>query len=236
MARADRTFVTAIGVSLAVVFGVAAAQAALPGGTASVSAVPATTSISLQAAGALPPLPQATAKDGLIATVQSTDQAFTSGEPFAFTITYRNVSTKAFRLPDRPDGPGLWLLHFEDLTTHLMYTGGSALPEGPPIPGQPSAAIQPGADLTTKVVFEDYGFVEETLDFISFEHAKLLLAMAAQGAMQVHPNDYMPTLHAGVYSVRVDIRFPRKENAGADPTPLWKHDDIVTNAIEVRVK
>ena len=88
-------------------------------------------------------------KDGLSVVIVPTKRVFAVWEPLSFSVTYRNVSKHAFRLPDQPGFYNYWQMNLtkasKDESKETTYTGRSslpmglpAMPQGPPRPWSPA--------------------------------------------------------------------------------------------------
>ena len=129
-------------------------------------------------------------KDGLSVVIVPTKRVFAVWEPLRFSVTYRNVSKHAFRLPDQPGYYNYWQMNLtkasKDKGKETTYTGRTSLPMGLAMPQQPSAALQPGKTFTVEAKLDSYTYSEGTWN----------RAAASK------------ELPLGKYKVSFDIRFP----------------------------
>jgi hypothetical protein len=70
--------------------------------------------------------------NGLEILVRPARPSFATDEPIAMTVTFRNTSTSAFRVPDRTQPPqtAKWVLHVVEKTTGKSFTGVDLRPCG----------------------------------------------------------------------------------------------------------
>src|SRR6185436_19518401 len=72
------------------------------------------------------------AQSGLAVSAEAARAVIKPGDPIVLRVTFRNVSTDTFRLPDRVNPPGFnrWYLSVRDVSSGKWYTGISTLPMG----------------------------------------------------------------------------------------------------------
>jgi hypothetical protein len=128
--------------------------------------------------------------------VQPVKARFSPSESLAFTITLRNASSAAFRLPERMEPPILygWRLRAKNIATGELWTGAQVSRLGtdilrecvhlptPPLSGgrgagvgeciaRPSAPIRPGEAMVLRdVSFHEFGFVKGDSDAVDARH------------------------------------------------------------------
>ena len=71
--------------------------------------------------------------------VVPTKRVFAAWEHLGFSVTYRNASKRAFRLPDQPGGYNYWQMNLTRADTDQAYTGRSSLPMGLAMSARPTA-------------------------------------------------------------------------------------------------
>jgi hypothetical protein len=180
-------------------------------------------------------------KDGLSVVIKPIKRSFMPTEPLVLDVTFRNVSTAAFRLPNTPALFGGWMLKAENVTTGKTYTGGIFLPGGAaPTTVSPSDPIAPGDTLFLSITFQyRLNLMEGALEYDAFQKAAGDAFAKVPGPLAAAVNNknlgggLLTEFPPGAYLVSLIIRFPNKPNSDADNTPLWKDDVIATNTVEI---
>jgi hypothetical protein len=156
-------------------------------------------------------------KDGLVVVIAPAKRRFTPQEPLSFTVTYRNVSKHAFRLPDQPGLWNYWQLNLKEMAagkpTGKTYVGKTSLPMGLRVPARPSDPIKPHKTLSIEVKLSRYKYSAEKWD-------------RRAAATQLPP---------GKYQVTIDIHFPEKPAGEVKPPPVWEHDSITSQPVEIEI-
>jgi len=162
---------------------------------------------------------QAAVKDGLAVTVTPVKKVFAAKEDPAFEICYKNVSDKAFLLPDQPGLYGFWTYYIESLSDNKTFTARSILPKGAGALAEPAGPIQPGADLkvTVPLPANAFGIVE------------------GNWGNELRPKNALMRLPPGKYRVKIHIAFVQGLEDKVRVAPIWPAGEIITQPVEIEI-
>ncbi len=184
-------------------------------------------------------------KSGLAVSVQTGRAVIKPEDPVVLRVTFRNVSTDTFRLPDRVNPPDFnrWYLSLRDVNSGKRYTGISTLPMGAASePVEINPVIMAAGDATAvSVAFQGFAFVPGDMTFQAARNAWFPQRLDSSAQFK---------LPAGHYEVAVNVQFrsflnttnlperikAAKEAIENNPIPLWKGDEVRSNAVPVEVR
>ena len=171
-------------------------------------------------------------KEGLAVVVVPAKRVFVAWEPLSFSVTYRNVSKKAFRLPDQPGLYNYWQMDPPRRKPTRPIRGEARCQGAWRCRRRPTAAIEPGKTLSVEVKLTPYMYAAGT-------------RWTRTGAAEELP--------VGKYQVSFDIHFltkqfimiPGRHGPGQpamqpltdnDPVPIWPSDSITTSPVEIEIR
>ncbi len=191
------------------------------------------------ARGVIPTAPWATMSseasvlDGLEVVIQPSRETIPTTEPLAVKVVFRNTTGQPMRLPNNTALYGDWLLKLEDIQSGKKYTAGFGTGGNQTAEAVPSTVIQPGGTFESSAAyFSGARMAEGDLDFAGFQKAPSV-AVGSRAVMG-RGTDNSP-FPPGEYRVRLEVRFPNTVPEDGNPAPVWKHDDIVSNAVAIKI-
>jgi len=162
---------------------------------------------------------QPAVKEGLAVAVTPVKKVFAAKEQPAFEIRYKNVSDKAFLLPDQPALYNFWSYDIESVSANKTYTARCILPMGGLALAQPAGPIQPDAELkvTVPLASNTFRIVEGTWP------------------NELKPKNSFDHLPAGKYRVKINIAFTQPAPEKAPANPVWPGREITTQPVEIEI-
>lgn len=200
------------------------------------------------------PVSQPAEAAGLSVIVRSAQETLTQGQPLAFSVILRNVSSHAFALPASEESSkylarrgllntgfpsGCLTVSAEEISTGKRYTGAPALPSGalaeePKLSADP---LGPGEARTALCDLRYFAFVEGDYDYSTAKNALFQKRLFGPPFRQLPP---------GTYRIRLSIQFIRPDLPPAynqkliasyrGSTPLWQGPLLTTVPIQIQIK